>query len=235
MVRDPINTQLFANQYRVDTARAKWCEYFQGIYHIIICTKSRRHYFGEIKRDETTHKNVMHFSKIGQFVENEIPKIIEHKWYAHAPVWAVMPDHIHILMLIDVRGRLSSPSSDIPSPSDIPDMDPTSPVAVVEPLCPPPLRRGDDNVSSRMSEITPKIGSLAVVIRDFKSAVTRYANANHIPFAWQTSYYDHVIFDQTTLDHVIRYIENNVQNWSNATNPEHDTPMGDDIITQHTK
>ena len=97
------NETLYRGKYRIDTVRAKWWEYYEGMYHIIICTAGREHYFGEISCHNG--ENEMHLTEIGKFVDDEIPKIMDHYWYAYVPVWTVMPDHIHLIVMIDVRGR----------------------------------------------------------------------------------------------------------------------------------
>ena len=74
-----------------------------------------------------------------------------------------------------------------------------------------------DNIPNEQSEymasIAPKRGSLGLIIGRFKGAVKKYANENHIPFQWQTRFYDSIIFDQDGFERVRHYIENNVANW----------------------
>ena len=67
-----------------------------------------------------------------------------------------------------------------------------------------------------MASITPKRGSLGLIIGRFKGAVTQYANNNHIPFKWQPRFYDSIIFDQDGFERVWHYIENNVNNWEKS-------------------
>ena len=64
-----------------------------------------------------------------------------------------------------------------------------------------------------MAERSPKQGSLAAVIRGLKSAVTKYANENEILFAWQPRFHDHIIRDNSEMNRIANYIENNVANW----------------------
>ena len=65
-----------------------------------------------------------------------------------------------------------------------------------------------------MAERSPKQGSLAAVIRGLKSAVTKYANENEILFAWQPRFHDHIIRDNSEMNRIASYIENNVANWA---------------------
>ena len=54
---------------------------------------------------------------------------------------------------------------------------------------------------------------LSVVVRQFKQSVTRFAKKQHIPFAWQTRFHDHIIRDTGELNRIATYIENNVIHW----------------------
>ncbi len=101
----PFNPILFNEKYRIPSARAEWWEYFEGIYFVTIMTKNRRYYFGKITHNPQTRQNEMHFSKLGEYVHETISKISDHQWYAYVPVWTVMPNHIHLIALIDNRGR----------------------------------------------------------------------------------------------------------------------------------
>jgi len=65
-----------------------------------------------------------------------------------------------------------------------------------------------------MKSIVPKKGSLAVVIRSYKSAVTKFANENNIPFCWQTRYYDHIIRNSDEFHRIYTYIDENPIKWS---------------------
>ncbi len=67
---------------------------------------------------------------------------------------------------------------------------------------------------SPMSSISPRTGSLSVIVRSFKSAVTRWARKNDYPnFAWQPRFYDHIIRNETALSRIRTYIQNNPQRW----------------------
>ena len=61
----------------------------------------------------------------------------------------------------------------------------------------------------------PQSKNLASVIRGFKIGVTKYAKQHDLPFAWQTRYYDCIIFDYNSMHHIIAYIDNNVNAWEN--------------------
>jgi len=65
------------------------------------------------------------------------------------------------------------------------------------------------------SNISPKKGSLSVIIRTFKAAVTTWARRNDFPsFHWQRGFYEHIIRNQKDLDRIRAYIRNNPLQWA---------------------
>ena len=87
--------KLFYNRYRTLSTRAAWHEYNGGRYFVTICTKNRKHYFGEIENEE------IGLSKIGEYAQMCIQQIQQHNPYAEIPMWVVMPNHIHAVVEID--------------------------------------------------------------------------------------------------------------------------------------
>ena len=60
-------------------------------------------------------------------------------------------------------------------------------------------------------------------MRGLKSAVTKFANKNRIVFAWQTRFYDHIIRNQSEMNRIVDYIENNPALWdSDCYNEKND-------------
>lgn len=84
----------FQNKYRIGTKRASWHDYNGGEYFITICTKDRKHYFGEIVDGE------MQLSAVGKYADECVQKISEHNPYAQIPEYVIMPDHIHLIVII---------------------------------------------------------------------------------------------------------------------------------------
>lgn len=64
-----------------------------------------------------------------------------------------------------------------------------------------------------MQDIANCCGQLSHIISRFKSAVTQFAHKNNLPFAWQARFHDHIIRNQTEMERIAQYIENNVANW----------------------
>lgn len=59
------------------------------------------------------------------------------------------------------------------------------------------------------------MGSLSVVLNQYKSAVTRWANSNQYGglFEWHDKFYDRIVNDKDALFLAEKYIEMNPQKW----------------------
>ncbi len=167
----------FQHKYRIESARASWHDYDGGSYFITICTKDREHYFGEIVDGE------MVLSDIGKYAEEQFKNVSSHYPYAEIPLWTIMPNHLHAIVIID--GNKTKYDR-----------------RVVETWRAASLR-----------DIANLQGWLSVVIGGLKSSITRFANENALNFAWQPRFHDHIVRDTPEMNRIANYIENNVANW----------------------
>ena len=189
----------FRGKYRIESSRAQWHSYDDGIFFVTFCTKNRRHSLGEIVGGE------MMLSKIGEYMDQEIRDVSVRHPYAQIPFWAVMPDHVHLLIKID--------------PEMIPY--PHTPAQSIETA--PQARLCRDNAASvsRSSQSTQEYilnrmhSWLSVVVGGIKSRVTKYAMQSHIPFAWQARFYDRIVRDEPEMNRIAKYIQENVSKWGN--------------------
>lgn len=83
--------------------RAKFHDYSGGEYFITICTAARRHHFGEIRNGE------MLLSRTGRYCHQQLENVSAHYPYAEIPLFVVMPNHIHAIVVIH--------ASDAPMPA----------------------------------------------------------------------------------------------------------------------
>jgi REP element-mobilizing transposase RayT len=72
--------------------------------------------------------------------------------------------------------------------------------------------------------LSPPRGSLGVIARSYKAAVTHWCKEKSVPFGWQPRYHDRIIRSPKALAAVRQYIRDNPKNW---LNDEHYLP---DII-----
>jgi len=154
--------------------RLKGFDYSQaGAYFVTICTYRKEMYL----RDPALVKLV-------QQVWDTIP---QHHSAVRTDEFVVMPNHVHGILLLDVRrGRMH-----------------------------PALDRGAIHVSTTLGGIYPaptkiKRAPLPIVVQNFKAEVTRQIRrTTQIYFAWQRNYFEHVIRNEDELYRVRRYIRDN--------------------------
>ena len=168
----------FQNKYRIESARASWHDYDGGSYFITICTKNRKHFFGEIVDGEIL------LSDIGKYTQQCIEEITQHNPYAEIPQFVIMPNHIHLIVIITA-----------PNGRDV------------------PWRVSTTGKNETMQNTANKQGRLSTAIGGFKQSITRFANEKQIDFAWQPRFHDHIVRDTSELNRIADYIENNVANW----------------------
>lgn len=189
-----MNNEKFQNKYRIPSARAAWHDYNGGIYFITICTHQRENYFGEIIVDENGEPK-MNLSEIGKITDDCIAKMETIHNDITVPLWVVMPNHIHLIVIVE-SSFVETPYYDIST------------------NCDNPMETTDGRKNEKMQEIANNCGRLSHVISRFKTAVTKMARENNIPFAWQTRFHDHIVRNMDELNGISAYIENNVAKWA---------------------
>jgi len=191
-----MSSKKFNGKYRIESVRLKNYDYsLDGAYFITIVIKNREHYFGKIVRGKMVLNN------IGQIVQQFWDEIPQHFPFIKLGAMVIMPNHIHGVLWIDKSLVLSST------------------VAVVD-------GRGvacnastmDENINEKMANISPKRGSLATVIRSFKSAVTRKSRKILPDFAWQPRFHDRIIRDENEMNRIREYIIQNPAMWERNRN-----------------
>ena len=163
-----------------------------GKYFVTICTADRIEWLGEITNSK------MQLSDIGSIASKFWYDIPQHFPYITLDEFVIMPDHIHGIIII---GRAS--------------LNP-----VVGSLHATNLRSNDDAPikNKTMASLSPKPGSLSVVIRSYKSAVTKNARLINNGFSWQSRFYDTIICTKGQLSRIRKYIINNPGNWRKNRN-----------------
>jgi REP element-mobilizing transposase RayT len=143
----------------------------------------------------------MHLNEIGRYADEQLRNVSSHYPYAEIPLWVVMPNHIHAIVIID--GDMQNRAG-----TDVETMCTSS-------LQQTPInhRWKNESVNEHMQIISQKRGLLSTTIGGLKRAITRFANASALPFAWQTRFHDHIIRDRDEMNRIAVYIENNVAQW----------------------
>jgi putative transposase len=167
----------------------------QGMYYVTICTKNREHFFGLIKDSK------MILSESGLSADKYWREIPDHFPFATLDEFIIMPNHIH--GIIKIKNKIES------------SVGSTDGASFVRALQCNALTNDAHTKDARMSEISPKKGTLSVIIRSYKSACTKTINERDsiINFAWQSRYYDHIIRNEYDLNRIREYIRNNPVKW----------------------
>lgn len=206
----------FQNRYRISSARLKnWDYRSNGMYFITICCYSRVHHFGEVVNGS------MRLSDTGKICDNYLNAIPAHFPFLLLDAAVVMPDHLHAIIVIDgvdlkdgmngddlidgidgsgMKSGIELGIRDIIG--DLGDMDMDRDVACN--VC---------TADPAMAAISPKYGSLATVVRSFKSAVNKDARLINPRFKWQARFHDHIIRDEGSHQRIKNYINENPRNW----------------------
>ena len=201
--------------------RATWHDYNGGRYFVTFCTKNHELYFGDVVDGR------MELSEIGEYALQCIGKITEINDNVAVPEFVVMPNHIHLIVIID--NPIEWPDDEQLSQFDqrLPQWDsPTNPMGndnsdggsvglpYHDSRCDEPTI--DDSQLDKNEEMQRRshcCGRLSRIIGQCKSAVTKYANEHDIPFAWQPRFHDHIIRNFTEMNHIAQYIQHNPMKW----------------------
>jgi len=229
----------YLNRYRISSARAPWHGYSGGIYFITICTAHRKHFFGKISGGE------MHLSVMGKCLDETIRHVTIHYPNAEIPLFVIMPDHFHAIVIIDgdktpkpTEPTNGGDNGDTGINGDHGDQlnhvytgdarccrDVACRVSTNDPTNANVVPNGSANANGardvstpmgknlKMQGIANQCGWLSVCMGGIKSAVTKFAHAHHIEFAWQTRFHDHIIRDTGELDRIALYIKKNITQW----------------------
>ena len=218
----------FKGLYRNETFRAQWWNYNRkGAYHITICTNNQIHYFGEIKNGK------MYLSEIGKLVQQFWLEIPQHFPHIKLDEFVVMPDHFHGILLSNGcktnknRGANGSdPCRDVALQHPYNGRN-NNTINIVKNEYNNEINDNIENQNNILPEtyvfskqffsnISPKSGSISVVIRSFKSVVSKHARQIKYDFKWQKLYHDRIIRNMEEFVRVKYYIKNNVKNWSKS-------------------
>jgi putative transposase len=86
------------------------------------------------------------------------------------------------------------------------------------------LNAPDRTTANYYKSISPKKGTLSVIIRTYKASVTAQCRERKYRFlGWQPSYYEHIVRNEDVLGCIREYIVNNPLQWQfDRENPSHE-------------
>jgi putative transposase len=192
---------LFRNKFRNESIRLNSHDYSShGTYFITICTFQGLSYFGNISNGKMI---LSEQGKVAFKLWHELP---EHFPFVSLDEFVVMPNHVHGIIIIQSTSPVGTlhATSRKQKPASVRTLHATS------------LQKPATSLQNRnefMSSISPKPGSLATVIRSYKSAVSKNIHLSDHDFSWLPRYYDHIIHSARELNRIRDYISNNPATW----------------------
>ena len=179
----------FQGRFRIASTRLKdWDYSAAGWYFVTICTRNHRPFFGEIFEDK------VELSSLGEMAFKMWQDIPRHHSGVGLDEFVVMPNHIHGVIILSSEEQGASRAK---------------PVETLH------ATSVQSSMNEKMAGISPRKGSLSVMIRSYKAAVTRWSRRNGIEgFTWQSRYFDHVIRNKESLRKIRRYIRENPMKWA---------------------
>lgn len=141
------------------------------------------------------NKSILNFN--GKVVEMEWLKIKEKRYNVDLDEFIIMPNHFQGIVII--REKINDNKNE-----NIVNADKTGKANITK-------RKFKGNY---FSEISPKPGSLAAIIRSFKSSVSKIILENGFKeFKWQSRFYDRIIRTERELINIRHYIRSNPLKW----------------------
>ena len=194
--------------------RATWHDYNGGRYFVTFCTKNHDLYFGDVVDGK------MELSEIGEYALRCIEKIPEINDNVVVSKFVVMPNHIHMIVIVDNPIEWPDderlPQCDSPTAQNINMMHDSGSVGLSYQGSRWDETIIDDTQLDKNEEMQRRsycCGRLSRIIGQYKSAVTKYANEHDISFVWQPRFHDHIIRNWTEMNHISQYIQNNPIKW----------------------
>ena len=180
--------------HRQSTRLKGWDYSRPGAYFVTINVKGRICFFGKIEKDKVI------LSDAGKVAVSKLIDLQKHFPYLDIDEYVVMPNHIHVLILI--MQNVISYQSDLQN-NDITD---------------------GSNKAEYYRKISPKKGSLSVIMRTYKGSTKTWCNNNgYGDFEWQSRFNESVIRSNEELKRKRQYIIDNPKNWDDDDyNPMND-------------
>ena len=184
--------------------RAAWHDYNGANYFITICTKNHDLYFGDVVDGR------MELLEIGEWAHQCAGKIETINDNVFVPEFVVMPNHVHLIVIMDNADDQRLPRCD--SPTTLVDNGNPEDWVVGLPYHDSRIDN-EPETNDEMQRRAYCCGRLSHMIGQFKSAVTKYAYEKDIPFIWQLCFHDHIIRNGTEMNRIADYIQNNPMKW----------------------
>ena len=203
------NPQLYNEKYRIPTTRRQNKNYSKGHYHVVVCTKNKKCYFGEIYNDE------IHYTPIGEYAKQCIENLTHFYPYAEVQTYQVMPNHIHLLISLSEEAPCAAHPTHIETQDDKEQCKREFSTQNIrqqhEEVCQMVMGETQGDIPTKSHN---RKGGLSILIGGLKRAITKWTKKHDIDFAWQERFYDTIIRVATQYSETVYYINSNVAKWS---------------------
>ena len=177
-------SEKYQNKYRIKSARHPFWDYGNAAsYFITICTKNRKHYFGQVDN------GIFEYSLIGNIVKDkwEVTPQIRSDMNLTLGAFVIMPNHFHGIIMIGENEYNGGFGGDVDGK--------------------------DAMHCVSTNKFGSQSKNLSSIIRGFKSAVTKDARLIDLNFGWQPRFHDHIIRNEKSFQNISNYIINNPSLW----------------------
>jgi REP element-mobilizing transposase RayT len=159
-----------------------------GAYFVTLVTHQRKCLFGEVFNAE------MVLNAFGQIIQNWWGDLPAHFPGVETGAFAIMPNHVHGIVIITGRGA-------VPAPLSVNDNN-----------------RGGETQGGETPPLLGKKPTLGQIVAYFKYKSTKEINTldgtGVVTPIWQRNYYERIIRNEREMDAIWRYIEANPANWT---------------------
>lgn len=199
------------NIHHRKSIRLKGYDYSKpGLYFITICVQDRKCLFGEIVGVDDVR--IENFQPRQEMILNDAGKFADECWLEIPKHFPNTVLHEHIIMPNHVHGIIELKRNDSVG---------TRHVVSLPDNTENPVRTS--HVISQQNQFShqqnhqfshPIPGSVSVIVQQYKSSVKRFCNKNDFShFQWQSRFYEHIIRNEQSYEHITDYIINNPKNW----------------------
>jgi REP element-mobilizing transposase RayT len=225
-------SEKFKNKYTTKSTRLENYDYSQnGLYFVTICTKDREELFGEIVNEK------MILNDVGRIANQFWQKIPIHFPFVNLDEFIVMPNHVHGILEINndiekINEIVETQHCCVLETNNVSENVNNKtqqgrtqligvkmhPINTKTQQCCVSTVGDDEKKSNTFYKLKP--GSLSVIIRSYKSIVSKTVRTqlNPITFAWQPKFYDHIIRNDESLNKIREYIITNPERWERDRN-----------------
>jgi REP element-mobilizing transposase RayT len=158
-----------------------------GAYFVTICTHQRQCLFGAVVEGE------LRLNAFGQMVNACWQRLPFHFPHLNLDAFVTMPNHVHGILILTDSGRGEAFGTERVGQSE--------------------------NHCSNASPLRPRgttPGSIGAIVQNFKSVSAQRMNRRCQPNTikiWQRNYYEHIVRNEISLQHLRQYIQNNPLSW----------------------